>query len=252
MSFIGEKTLQHSYEKYYNTKKKGCWCLPAILALCAHERADDVSCLHEPGAQRYANAYVDRLVGKSIKMFVVSFLIGQRCIAPSPSTEYINTFRPLNIMIAIGMWRDFQSLNSIQTSRIFRFRRCFCTVDVMMGPFTLCLYLLFYIFLLSLFTRITSALFIYNKRTLLDIGHRCTNLLQDTLSTDPAWPLEILRNTEVNKGHLIKRRKERNTAGDVLESATDWGKGLTVLLYWVFCSLMSKPWRIRWTILEPG
>ncbi len=45
---------------------------------------------------------------------------------------------------------------------------------------------------------------------------------------------------------------EGNTAGDVLESATDWGKGLTVLLYRVFCSLMSNPWRIRWTILEPG
>ncbi len=63
-----------------------------------------------------------------------------------------------------------------------------CTVDVMMAPLNLSFYLLFYVFLLSLFTRITSALFIYDKRTLLDIGHRCTNLLQDTLSMDPAWP----------------------------------------------------------------
>ncbi len=46
--------------------------------------------------------------------------------------------------------------------------------------------MLLYTFLLSLFTCITSALFIYDKRTLLDIGHHCTNLLQDTLSTDPA------------------------------------------------------------------
>ncbi len=76
-----------------------------------------------------------------------------------------------------------------------RFRRCFCTVDVMMGPLNLYFYLLVYVFLLSLFTRIMSALFIYDKRTLLDIGHLCTNLLQDTLSTDPAWPLEILWNT---------------------------------------------------------
>ncbi len=45
---------------------------------------------------------------------------------------------------------------------------------------------------------------------------------------------------------------EGNTAGDVLEYAADWGKGHTVLLYRVFCSLMSNPWRIRWTILEPG
>ncbi len=84
-----------------------------------------------------------------------------------------------------------------------------CTVDVMMGPLNLCFYLLFYVFLLSLFTHITSALFIYDKRTLLDIGHRCTNLLQDTLSTDPAWPLEILRNSEVNKGHLNNPRRRK-------------------------------------------
>ncbi len=78
-----------------------------------------------------------------------------------------------------------------------------------MGPLNLCFYLLLYVFLLSLFTHITSALFIYDKITFLDIGHRCTNLLQDTLSTDPAWPLEILRNTEVNKGHLNNRRRRK-------------------------------------------
>ncbi len=59
----------------------------------------------------------------------------------------------------------------------------------------LCSYLLFYVFLLSLLTRITSALMLYDKRTLLDIGQRYTNLLQDT---NPTWPLEILRNTEEN------------------------------------------------------
>ncbi len=64
------------------------------------------------------------------------------------------------------------------------------------------------------FTRITSALFIYDKRTLLDIGHRCTNLLQDTLSTaDPAWPVEILRNTEVNKGRLNNPRRRKKHRG---------------------------------------
>ncbi len=81
----------------------------------------------------------------------------------------------------------------------------------MMAPLNLCFYLLYYIFLLSLFTLITSALFIYDKRTPLDIGHRCTNLLQHTLSTDPTWPLEILRNTEM-KGCLNnpRRRKKHN------------------------------------------
>ncbi len=83
-----------------------------------------------------------------------------------------------------------------------------------MAPLNLCFYILFYIFLLSLFTRITSALFIYDKRTLLDIGHRCTNLLQDTLSTaDPAWPVEILRNTEVNKGRLNNPRRRKKHHG---------------------------------------
>ncbi len=62
------------------------------------DRADDVSCLREPGAQRYANTYVDRQVGKSM-----SVLIGRTFLGPTPSTEYINTFRPLNLMIAIGM-----------------------------------------------------------------------------------------------------------------------------------------------------
>ncbi len=52
-----------------------------------------------------------------------------------------------------------------------------CSVDVRIAPLKLCFYLLFNVFLLSLFTRIASALFIYNKRTLLDIGHRYTNLL---------------------------------------------------------------------------
>ncbi len=37
----------------------------------------------------------------------------------------------------------------------------------------------------------------YDKITLLDIGQRYTNLIQDTLSTDPAWPLEKLRNTKL-------------------------------------------------------
>ncbi len=83
-----------------------------------------------------------------------------------------------------------------------------------MAPLNLCFYILFYVFLLSLFTRITSALFIYDKRTLLDIGHRCTNLLQDTLSTaDPAWPVEILRNAEVNKGRLNNPRRGKKHRG---------------------------------------
>ncbi len=58
-----------------------------------------------------------------------------------------------------------------------------------------------------------SALIIYDKRTLLDIGHRYTNLLQDTLSTNPTWPLEILWNTEENKGHLNNPRRRKKHRG---------------------------------------
>ncbi len=53
----------------------------------------------------------------------------------------------------------------------------------------------------------------YDKRTLLDIGQRYTNLIQDTLSTDPAWPLEILRNTELNNDHLNNPRRRKKHCG---------------------------------------
>ncbi len=94
-----------------------------------------------------------------------------------------------------------------------------CSVAFQVSPIRLCFYLLLYVFLLSLFTRITSALIIYDKRTLLDIGHCYTNLLQDTLSTNPTWPLEILRNTEENKGHLNnprRRKKHRRKRAGIL------------------------------------
>ncbi len=53
---------------------------------------------------------------------------------------------------------------------------------------------------------------IYDKRTLLDIGQHYTNLIQDTLSTNPTWPLEILRHTE-NKGRLNNPRRWRKHRG---------------------------------------
>ncbi len=53
----------------------------------------------------------------------------------------------------------------------------------------------------------------YDRRTLLDIGQRYTNLIQDTLSTDPAWPLAILRNNELNNDHLNNRRRRKKHRG---------------------------------------
>ncbi len=79
-----------------------------------------------------------------------------------------------------------------------------------LAPLKLCFYVFFPFFFpifTSLFTRVTSAMIMYDKITLLDIGQRYTNLIQDTLSTDPAWPLEILRSTEVDKGRLNNTRR---------------------------------------------
>ncbi len=53
----------------------------------------------------------------------------------------------------------------------------------------------------------------YDKRTLLDIGQRYTNLIQDTLSTDSAWPLEILRNNELNNDNLNNCRRRKKHRG---------------------------------------
>ncbi len=66
-------------------------CHSRSVCNSVRDRTDDVSCLREPGAQRYANTHVDRQVGKIIKMLEPMVLIGQTCICPTPSTEYINT-----------------------------------------------------------------------------------------------------------------------------------------------------------------
>ncbi len=49
---------------------------------------------------------------------------------------------------------------SLNTDTDLRFRRCIAQSTLGMAPLNLCFNILFYIFLLSLFTRITSALFI--------------------------------------------------------------------------------------------
>ncbi len=68
------------YIMYYNTRKEDRVvdvCLPFSLYLhSVRERADDVSCLREQGAQRYANTYVDRQVRNPIKTLGPNVLIG--------------------------------------------------------------------------------------------------------------------------------------------------------------------------------
>ncbi len=89
-----------------------------------------------------------------------------------------------------------------------------CSAAVRAAPLRLCFYLLFYLLLISIFTHITSALITYDKSALLDIGNRFTNLVQDTLSPNPSWPLEILRNAE-NKGHRRRNKKHRGKSAGI-------------------------------------
>ncbi len=84
-----------------------------------------------------------------------------------------------------------------------------CSVAIQVPPLRSCSYLLFYVFLLSLFTHIMSALISHDKIILLDIGQRYTNLFPDTLSRNPMWPLETLKNVEENNGHLNNARRRR-------------------------------------------
>ncbi len=77
----------------------------------------------------------------------------------------------------------------------------------------MCFFNLFFIVLLLFLIRVSSAMIMYDRRTLSDIGQRYTNLIQNTLSTDPAWPLEILRNNVLNNDHLNNRRRRRKHRG---------------------------------------
>ncbi len=117
--------MYHSLvRKRYNTVSK-CTTIPGrntgFLMLVYHSRSVCTTCMNalmtysylcEPGAQRYANTYVGKQVGKPIKTLGPSILIGRTFHGPTPSTEYgftqINTFRPLNLMIDIGLWRDIK------------------------------------------------------------------------------------------------------------------------------------------------
>ncbi len=99
-----------------------------------------------------------------------------------------------------------------------------CSEAVQIAPLRLCFYLLFYLLLLSLFTHITSALITYDKGTILDIGHRYTNLFQDTLSPNPSWPLEILQNAEENNGHRRRNKKHRGKRAGIRNRLRKWAQ----------------------------
>ncbi len=61
------------------------------------------------GCTEVCNVYFERQVGQPIVMFGPNILIERTFYGHTPSTNDIITFRPLNLVIAVGMWRDFQS-----------------------------------------------------------------------------------------------------------------------------------------------
>ncbi len=131
-------------------------------------------------------------------------------LAPEPTPALAST--PDYATVTKPSWKS-RPVRLVPVTKKPKWRCCVAavSVDVRVAPPRLCFYRIFYVFLLSLLTRIMSALIIYDKRTLLDIGHRYTNLLQDPLSTNPTWPLEIFRNTKENKGHLNNPRRLKET-----------------------------------------
>ncbi len=88
-----------------------------------------------------------------------------------------------------------------------------CELALLRIVLFMCFFLTYFYFFTYLLIRVSSAMIMYDRRTLLDIGQRYTNLIQDTLSTDPAWPLEILRNNELNNDPLNNRRRRRKHRG---------------------------------------
>ncbi len=69
-------------------------CHSCSVCNSVRERADNVSCLREQGAQRYANTYIDRQVGKPIKTLGPSVLIGRTFLGP--------THLPQNIQVHLN------------------------------------------------------------------------------------------------------------------------------------------------------
>ncbi len=117
-----------------------------------------------------------------------------------------------------------------------------------MAPLNLCFYILFYVFLHA---KRLHYLFTTKEHfwTLDTAALTCFRTLYPRIQRGQ-W--RFFGTPRLTKAARIIPGGERNTAGDAREFVTDWETGLTALLFRVFCSQMSNPWKIRWTILEPG
>ncbi len=114
-------------------------------------------------------------------------------------------------------FKNKSNLNPLRLQRFSLPVALLSSVACELAPLRIVLYVCFFTYFLFFFTslliRVSSAMLMYDRRTLLDIGQRYTNLIQNTLSADPAWPLEILRSTELNNDHLNNRRRRRKHHG---------------------------------------
>ncbi len=114
----------------------------------------------------------------------------------------------------------------LQTSRIHSVA-LLSSVACELAPLRIVLLCVFFLpIFTSLFARVTSAMIIYDKRTLLDIGQRYTNLIQDTLFTNPMWPLEILRHNEKKQRSSTSNCKDfcKSHHLQCIKSSKDWEK----------------------------
>ncbi len=135
----------------------------------------------------------------------------------------------------------------------FRFRRCCVQSTLKDGSAQFVfLYTLLRIFTFSFYTINVCTIYLWQKEhfwTLDTAALTCFRTLYPRIQRGH-W--RFFGTPSLTKATRIIPEGERNTADDELESVTDWETKLIAPLSPVFCSQMSNPWKIRWTILEPG
>ncbi len=125
-----------------------------------------------------------------------------------------------------------------------------CSAAVRVAPLRLCFYLLFYLLLISIFTHITTGT--DHLRQKYTLGHWKTASLTWFRTLYHRIHRGLLRFFGTRREQRAQETEKKKHSGNSAGIRNRLRKGLTVLLYRAFCSLMSNPWRIRWTILEPG
>ncbi len=120
-------------------------------------------------------------------------------------------------------------LSVISIAVIFPLPALLCSVDVKGWLRSICVFIYSFTYFYFLFLqRLTSALFIYDKRTLLDIGQTAALTCFRTFIHGSSVAIgDSSERRVLTKATRIIPEGERNTADDVLESVTDWETKLT-------------------------